>query len=351
MAFGALMFFCYLKRKGYWIAPLALLGGFLIPGYLPLLGIVLMLFPRGEPPLVRLPRVGWVMGIALGSVIAWAALKMYRDGVVISGVKAEQVHAELLPLSVVALGLQMVVLLGPLFSFWPSPKGAWESLRLRYVPVAIAIPWLIAYAIDRFGSEVIDVTAKAHGQVSLLLGIHKPLASLVAHVSFFGPSFVLLFMLAGAFGRSVWRLGMGMALATGAFFLSFIDSESRHLMISMPLFAAGLAMAFDRVSSGGAKARKRWIFVLAFACLGILSSTVFMPIEKPPLSGLKVVKGYGTSGWQRLFMHVGPWMSMHSFAIVAAFAALSALLLWALGRRWLRFWGPLDFDPNADPQG
>ncbi len=331
MLIGAAMFWLYLRRWTIALAPLAFVGGFVIPGYLPLLGSVFMFFPRDVPPRrATWPWLGLGLGLGLGLVLAKRAWDFHDAGGHITN-DAEQVVPQLVPLSAAALALYVGMSLGPLLARIPTLRGAWSSVRLRWLPVIAGIAWAIPKIVDRVATPVLDVTPEAHQRVVLLTAIARPLASVVASFAFFGPLILLMWLLRKPIGELLWDLGPGAVAAYAALIVLGIDSESRHLMLLLPVGITAVSLAFDRRAGGG----HGW-FPVVVACLGIVASRAWISLESPPLGKLPDGANawpYPQWTWQRFFMNLGPWMTLESYAYLGAMGVVCLLVLrWGLRR-------------------
>jgi hypothetical protein len=163
---------------------------------------------------------------------------------------------------------------------------------------------------------MIDVTPDMHFHVVLLLGIAKPFVSLVAHTTFIGPVILLCLVMRRSLARAAWRVGPGMVLAICFGFVLSVDSESRHLIFFLPFWATALALAFQAERGRGSQ-------VLVIAVIAIVLSRAWVPLETPPLGEY----------FERLFMSIGPWMTMANYGLHGAATVAAGLLLWAFAPR------------------
>jgi hypothetical protein len=310
---AALMFHAYLARRPWLILPLAFIGGFVIPGLLPSLGGILVLFGRTDARTSPRPTVGLAIALGGALVVAQRALGIFDEAYpIVNG--AEQVLATLLPLSVTALVVFLVLLCAPLASYWPGPRELWRAFQLRWIIAIALVFWGVHATVDHYKNALVDVTPDAHYRTVLLLGIAKPLVSLVAHTAFLGPAILLSIVLRWPLARSLSKLGPGAMLATAAGFVLAIDSESRHILFFMPIFATGLALAFERI--GGARRPGAVLFV---AVIAVVLSKAWLPLETPPLA------------WnldERLFMSLGPWMTMSAYGMQGAATLVAGILFY-----------------------
>lgn len=340
---GAALFALYLKRRTWAIPPLAFAASFIIPGYPLVLGAALMLFPRNvvcrnDTPRTETtpvpashngaPGVGVLAAASVGVIVALGALTLHRLGRGI-GNGAQQVDGRLLPLSLVALVAYLTMQLGPIFAQTPRPAALWRLLNRRYLAVAVGIVLGVQLLVRILATSELSVTAPKHFTVVLLLSIAKPLVSVVANTSFFGPCVILMFLLRKEVARHTWELGVGAALALCAFVLLGIDSESRHLTLLLPVAVACVVYAFEK--SWGTN---RHLAVLVITWVALILSKAWVPYEKPPMIGPEgMPSDYDSASWQRLFMNLGPWTTLKSYGYLAVATLAVFAVLWFLMRR------------------
>lgn len=311
LALAAGMLVAYVHRAPWAIVLLGFLGGFTIPGLLPLLAGVLAVTRHHDAPVRARNVTGLVLGLAGATLVVWAALRTLDQGHTVTN-GGEQPFAPLVPLSAFALGIYLVALCAPLASFWPRLGGLWAGVRLRWVPAVVLMAWGIHALVDRFKSATIDVTPDQHFHVVLLLGIAKPFVSLVAHTTFLGPVLLLCLVLRRPLARAAWRVGPGMVLAVCLGFVLSVDSESRHLIFFVPFWATALALAFQAARGRGSQ-------VLVVAVVALFLSRAWVPLETPPLGDF----------FERLFMSLGPWMTMGDYGLHGAATLAAGLVVWA----------------------
>jgi hypothetical protein len=307
---AALMLHAHLARRPWLILPLAFIGGFVVPGLLPLLGGLFLLFERREMRVTVRPTIGLVIALSGAFAVVWAAFGIWDVGYWI-GNGAEQVVAGLVPLSLVGLAVVLTMLCAPLASHWPSIRDFGRAFQLRWTLGLVLVTVAIGRVVDHYKNTVTDVTADAHYRTVLLLAIAKPLVFVVAHTAFLGPAMLLCLVMRKELGRAMWKLGPSMALVTAAGFVLATDSESRHILFFMPVLATGLAMAFDAL--GGAHRRG---FVLFVAVLALFLSKAWLPHETPPLA----------QNFERLFMSLGPWMTLSAYGMQGAATVVAGIL-------------------------
>ena len=281
----------------------------------PMLAGLLSIGRYHDAPVRERPLSGLALGLAGATAVVAAAIATLDAGGVI-GNGAEQPYIALVPLSALLLGAYLVALAAPLASFWPSGAALWASVRLRWIPAVALMAWGIHATVEHLKSTVVDVTAEGHFHTVLLLGIAKPLVSLVAHTTFLGPVLLLCIAMRRSFARAAWRGGVGLVLAICFGFVLSVDSESRHIIFFLPFWAAALALAFQKERGTGAQ-------VLVVAVVAIFLSRTWMPLETPPLGAF----------FQRLFMIMGPWMTLADYGLNAAATAAAALAIWAFAPR------------------
>lgn len=310
LVLAAWMLVAYVRRWPWLIVLLGFLSGFTIPGLLPLLAGVLAVTRPNDVRVRERNLVGLLFGLAGATAVVWAALHTLDEGHLVTN-GGEQPFAPLVPLSAFALGVYLVALCAPLASLWPSWAGLWAGLGLRWVPAVLLMAWGIRQTVEALKNTVIDVTADMHFHVVLLLGIAKPFVSLVAHTTFLGPVLLVCLILRRPLARAAWRVGPGMVIAVCLGFVLSVDSESRHLIFFLPFWATALALAFQAERGRGSQ-------VLVVAVVALFLSRAWVPLESPPLGEY----------FERLFMSIGPWMTMANYGLHGAAALAAGLVLW-----------------------
>lgn len=304
------MLWAHLAGWNVIIAPLAFLGGFVIPGLLPLLGGILLCFARRETPVREMRGTGVALALTGATVIAFEAVKVIQAGAII-GNGAQQVDQALLPLSIAAMMTYLVVLCAPMLSFVPSMHDMRLAFRARWIPTFLVVVWGIHWVIDALKNRYTDVTATGYYDAVLMLGVVRPLQALVAHTCFVGPVFLLCIVMRRSIAKVAWSLGPGVVLATCVGFVLALDSESRHLVFFMPILATLVALAYDRTS------KKQPSNVLIVTILSIFLSKAWLPHETPPLA----------QNYERLFLSMGPWMTAANYGAQAAATLACGIVL------------------------
>ncbi len=323
---GVLMCAAFVTGRGWLLLLASTLGAFVIPSYTLVTGILLFIFPRTEHAnaerYTRLRNIsGGAVAAILAVLVANKALALHHAGRLINN-DASQINVDLVPLSVLALVAMLVAVWGPLVALIPAPRELWQQTKCLRIPIGVALFFGVRYAIAQIGahpppgSPGIETTPEAHIFCILLESIAKPLISLVSHVVFFGPLFLVFVLLRRQTLRIMWSHGAGLA---GVFFLfTFfaIDSESRHLVHLVPFLTMVTAQALDE------KKLATRSFNLIYLAGALVLSKAWMVCELPPI-------GSGTSpfSWQRIFMNLGPWMSLESYGIQGAAALLTLVVL------------------------
>jgi len=329
---GMAMCAAFVTRHSWAMLVASLLGAFVIPSYTLVTGLLLFVFPRRDEPsgetYTKVRSIaGYAAALIAALLVAEKAIALHHAGRLITN-DASQINPDLLPLSAVALVLMLASLWGPLVSLLPHPLALIRETKWLRVPIAIALFFGVRYAIAKIGahpppgSPGIETTPEAHIFCILLESIAKPFISLGSHVVFFGPLFLAFILVRRDALKNVWAHGSGLAGVFALFTFFSIDSESRHLVHLIPFIAMVTATAIDR------KKIATRSFTYIYLVSALMLSKAWMVCESPPI-------GSGTSpfSWQRIFMNLGPWMSLESYGIQMAAIAVAFGALWMASRR------------------
>lgn len=152
--------------------------------------------------------------------------------------------------------------------------------------------------------------------------IAKPGVFLISHVSYFGPSFLLILVcLRNGLGRCA-EIGAGLHACVLLALFFALDSESRHHSFSYPLIVAAVCLAARALASP-----KR--ILAAFAAASLVGTKLYFPLDVAA-SDFKPTAAFPA---QWFFMNFGPWLSWEGFGITLGVAAAVTLIVLAGLRR------------------
>jgi len=300
-----------------------LIGGFVWPSIMPL-HTLLLLFPPGVPLFLsaaqvpeesrtavfrrwatRLAALG-VLGILLGQSIL-----VYFWGRYLHEIRVNAVSLSIRSLEWVSVGCVAIYFILAVRPWIRAIAGiSWgflHHLTWQRRAMAAAIVWSLylslGFRLGQWANPAYDqpyMVAFGLLATSLL----KPGIFLVAHGAYFGLIAVLVVVAYRRFVHRMHELGGGITLLFFATVIQAIDSESRHLLSLMPLWAFGLLSVIQDLRP---RLRDFWATLL----LCMLFSACWFTLNAP---------GAETGGadpvlypLQRYFMRYGPWMSTLSY--------------------------------------
>lgn len=151
-----------------------------------------------------------------------------------------------------------------------------------------------------------------------------PLHTIVSHTSFWGMAMLLLIIFWTDFSKLISQMGWGIVLALSLNIFTFgIISETRCLANLLPWIIVFLAKAINKYSFSNA-------FYIVVGVLSVFMSKIWMLLNPSPTEPYNMqLDKNGSMGFpdQKLWMHVGPWMSEQMYYIQAAGILVILLLL------------------------
>jgi hypothetical protein len=171
---------------------------------------------------------------------------------------------------------------------------------------AIIIPWAIVNSISNpalpnaagFSALLHQCLLPPHGKVLL------PFVTLTA---FWGPAVLLLVFRWNAIGAELRNLGPGVVGVVGVSLPLGLATEPRYITAAWPFLVMGLVIAME-------KEEMRTSCKYIFGVLTVLFAQFWMKLNLAPWTGgdLEGILGFPK---QVYFMHLGYWMSWHSYLI------------------------------------
>lgn len=189
---------------------------------------------------------------------------------------------------------------------------SWRGVVLSVILVAT-----VKLAIASYSSKILGgPTAFLYIQYLGLCIIVKPLINVVAHVSYFGPAFILLLLLWKDVVAIAKQYGPGIIFVLIITALMSIGTESRNLVMVWPILAILMCEALNRRGV-------TWHFVYSILAIGLLTSRFWLPINtKEPWMG-----SYQDFPYQMFFMNFGPWISDTMYVVFLAFTLIIFIAL------------------------
>ena len=331
---GLALLVCAVQKRAAGIVVIAVVSAFVWPTNF---YAALALLVANQAPPSAVPVEGWRSRVGLVAATALTgglgAVLLHADdalqGVVLSDgapVWRQSLWMSI-PLAAAFVGVATLPLIRSLTAASLDDIRAWAFSRRTALAIATAVVLIVAArtAHAHIGTQ----PAKLDSAVMVLRIIYesvtRPLAFLVAHVAYFGPSVMLAVLVWPRAADVVRRCGPGVVVVTiGALVLS-LGSESRGLMNFWPFFAAFTACAIDELDVPSHLLR-------AWALWSVVASRIWLPIN----GAGSLLKAPLAMPAQHYFMSFGPWMADNAFLAFAAVASASgafALALLSTSRR------------------
>jgi hypothetical protein len=309
----------FLARSTVAVAAIAFIGAFCWPVVLPL-ALPLIIWPREVVPVKRTGEVWIAILVAGGITLAILSLFGYLHyglGRIIAGKgPVAPVVPTLVPLSMLSFG---AMAFGALYFLL-------RGIDLSYVRMLFKElrTWRLACALSVAGTVIGIVSILAARDVAPPLPLRtflgmlaitpltRPLISVVAHVSYFGPWIVLLIAFWPRVTLRIQREGAGLlAFACGATILAFLP-ESREAIFGIPLLAVYFALASDELSlTRGA--------IVVLVAAAVLTTRFWVRYGESNTASFVAYRRY-------LSTH-GPYMTNADYVAFGAFAMIVAVAL------------------------
>jgi|GEM_PF-1326986 len=147
------------------------------------------------------------------------------------------------------------------------------------------------------------------------LPVVKPAAFLIAHALYFGPIVILAVMFFRQWIIGALKTSSGLYLSLLLTLVMALDTESRHLVFSLPMLVFAVCRAIEDL-------HPRLEFVIIYAAAALLMSKVFLPINLAPFEGR-----FMEFPFQFYYMHHGPWMSWIGYFLQLGLALLGFAMI------------------------
>ncbi len=323
---GIIMLYYYLKNDSIKLLISSLLGSFIYPSIV-YAGFILLLFPsqttedHSEKPEPKSRDINFyiriiAMLIYIG-LIAYVRITDFR-----SSNSSQQLNTSLFWISVVSI---LVFIYRLMIPFTVNKifvkRGRIYLLNLTLVIILVlAVHFITEFISGRVGKQMtIELFIK-----SIVYGsISNPLASLVCHISYFGP-FILIIVI-------FWKKLVPIIINYGWSFTGFIilylilslGRESRQFINAWPVFVTIGCIYLNKFEFS-------WRFIYSFIGLSIVFSKVWFKINSIPLPWDGALIEFPK---QRFFMMNGAWMSTDMYYIHLAGSICCLVILILLLRK------------------
>lgn len=148
-----------------------------------------------------------------------------------------------------------------------------------------------------------------------------PFGFLQAHVTYYGPIIILIFLFWNKFKSELENNSTGFKLLIILNTLFAINPVSRHLIAALPFFVIVLIVAKENVKFD------KWFYIL-FSLFALLFSRFWFTINTGPFTG-----NYLDYPDQRYFMADGQYTSIVSYLIQMSAAVIVAFVLWFVTKK------------------
>jgi hypothetical protein len=301
---GAAALYLFLKSRQWSLLPVGFLSGFVRSG-LPEAIALLVLFPRRHGVTAHDHNRGW-FGVVMGLLAAIAIVAIYFWQI-------NSMRGGWLALSILCAyaGTALYFLLRDLPFAALRPQLA-DALKALLVVLSVAAVLKLVTA----SSGSISLEYFVHGIV--ITGTWFPGVSFVALVVYYGPGFLLVFLLFPRLTKAANTFGPGMIgfLSLGVGISLF--SESRVAAVYVPAFLAMVALVLSDMHH-----LTRWgYYVTAGLC--VLFSKIWLPMRWSDSYSTQPSANFPE---QLYFMNFGPDMTIQTFVLQAAGCIVAMLVL------------------------
>lgn len=330
MALSAAMLFYYFKKNTVALIICTIISCFTWQ-MLFYQGIILIALPFMTLPYSKVKPTAKI-SIQVGSALIAIALCLYQIIVVKADTNVElvaKINRTFLPLSIA--GVAALLYFFPRIFMNANLFNVKDFLKkLKPLPIVLAVATAGATMI------IVDLLHPAPNKFypmnNLLTGtvvsaLIWPLHMLVSHTSFWGMVMILLFFFWNDFSKLISQMGWGLVFAFGLNLFTFaIICETRCLANLLPWIIIFLAKAINKYSFSNA-------FYIVVGVLSLFISKIWYVLnpDKKQRYFMQLDEN-GSMGFpdQKLWMHVGPWMSEKMYLIQGAGIILVIILLFFL---------------------
>ncbi|HVZ31028.1 MAG TPA: hypothetical protein VG963_01295 [Polyangiaceae bacterium] len=318
-AFGMFQLQFCLTRRHLPLALISVLGAFAWPTLLPV-GACLLFFPAVaepcEPAPVRMPwHVHDLLAAALVGVWIWLCWPMARDGHTLRNSTGD-IDLRFVRLSVAVSAAYLFAgareLLADRRLLEPRMylRAAWSlpgALAVATFVGAVALRSKVTSAAALYGlHETIEMT--------VFSAIKEPGIFALAHVLYWGPLVLLMFLGWRRVVGAIHRAGPGVTGVALVGLVLALNGESRKLVSFAPLFYVFLLPALDQLAIS---ARQAWFLALA----SLLFSRVWITFDGNMVGDLQQMPA------QMLYMVMGPWITPEMYLLQLLIVLVLAVYL------------------------
>ncbi|HYF50153.1 MAG TPA: hypothetical protein VEJ63_12160 [Planctomycetota bacterium] len=313
-ALGLAFVFLYLTGSTWRLALATLVSAFAWPVGM-LVGLSLLVFPKGAVTVQSRPRMSWIVTVLLATTVTVFAYVVAIRGYVPVGAPPMN---DVWLLSVAVLFGYLLVL-ASLIDTWPAIplKVNWRLFIKRVLAGSLVFGITLGALAYMSNSAPPRNTLSMFLKANLAMAVAKPGGFLVAHFVYFGPIACLLLLCWKDVVRHLQAWGLGAVIAAAAGVLLALSSESRQLIMLFPLFAVAAIAALN-------ERRLPASFYVLFVASSVLLSKVWLLINVDGWINSQVmsVEEYLKFPWQRLFGSIGYLMSAEMYLLQALFFVL-----------------------------
>lgn len=331
---GLLTFYFFLTDKPLGLLAVILVGGFVWPT-VPVFGAILLVFPISKNALAKdaAPRSLRYLVIVLVFMFLVPAARLTDARLperiaLFPGIL--RVDGPLVFLSIAGVaaylsaGLFDVLNVRDLFDVKPMWKSvSWK--RVAAVVPAFAVIFLLRHVLNN-GEIAGWPSSMSFAIHTVLSSLTEPLIFVVAHIVYFGPGIILLFI----FSREVCEIakgyGPGMILVLLAAFVLSINPQSRFLINVAP-------MVLILVVSAGQETFLKRTNVWFWLVLSLIYSKVWYRFNTGPQLDDGTMNSLLNFPLQHYFMNSGPWMSHQMYLVQGGIILITGLVIYFYTRR------------------
>lgn len=326
-----LALFFYVKRWRIGIAITAALGLFTWPTLF-YTSTILFVFSyyQESPDLDKsrkpVPPIFWKSSLVLALAVlsCLCIFFTYVHFVPYPGPNPVSILTPILPLSIIALIAFMGLLLFRYLQCLPIAEimhafkeySFWITTSIIII-VGLAGTWFIREYVQNSTLPAL-VNAEQFIGGNLTSSLSRPLVNIVAHATFFGPTFICLLALSALRLRYESRIGVGLYLliGIGLVFVGFV-TESRQIVTFLPIIALMILSSVDREFRQNNTLLKS-VLMLGLA-VNLISSKLWLSNNFAELAAqAEKAELYAQFPMQKIFLNHGPWINDTMYVVQGA---------------------------------
>jgi hypothetical protein len=315
---GILLFYYFYRNNDVGILITTFIGAFTWPLFI-YYGLILYLFPIGRKVELKKNKFLSIVFAAIAALILFAYIYyLYFIQKIKMPEGTIQFNEQLILLSIFVSVMFLFLALSKLFFYFGLPvlKSFSKSTSITRIIITIIVYFGVKFLIKEFSSdEASTLSIVTLVQRIVLASIVRPFNFMLAHIVYFGPIMFMFIFFWDSICVFIEKLGFGMFLFVGLNLALSLNSESRTIISSFPIFIFLLLGGLNKFKF------PYWIYWI-FALSTFIYSKLWLP-----LGNVVLREGYFKLPYQWYFMNYGPWISDQMYVIQGVFSLLLGFIL------------------------